>query len=648
MADIALLAPYPELADLSRDVTRQLGIDAEVLLAPEVPTAVETARWLCRRNIQVIIARGVAAWAIRGSELQVPVIDLPVTGFDLLRGLGEARALGGPIGIAELPPIIRSAEAMEDYTGIPLIKYALPDYGHMQKGIEWLHQQGVRTVMGRIVASTLAAQYGMRAVTLTTSREAVAQALEEAHRVVQVRKAERARAEQLRTILDFSYEGIVAIDGQGIITVFNPVAERIMGVRRGQVVGRPAAEVIPNTRLPEVLHSGQAELEEIQDLDGVKIVTNRVPISVDGHIQGVVATFQEVKHLQSMEQNVRRKLASRGHVARYSFEDILGDSEAISAAIDRARRFAAVDSTVLILGETGTGKELFAHAIHRESRRRQGPFVAVNCAALPENLLESELFGYAEGAFTGARKGGKAGLFELAHGGTIYLDEIPEMTARLQSELLRVLEQHEVTRLGDDKVIPVDVRVIASSNQDLATLVARQAFRQDLYYRLNVLRFELPPLRDRGEDISLLAEAFLAEFTQRYCGRPATLAPDAKRLLCARSWPGNVRQLRNAMERVAVACTKPVVDAQALASILDTPDHAPAPSSPVPSSPVPSSPVPLGLPDTPLVLEEWEREAIRRALAQSGGNKNEAARILGIGRTTLWRKLKAMHRTSGA
>ncbi len=232
---------------------------------------------------------------------------------------------------------------------------------------------------------------------------------------------------------------------------------------------------------------------ELQQIGSTSIVTNRVPIVVDGEVMGVVATFQDVEKFQRMEASVRKKLRAKGHVAKFRFEDIIGTSQAIMNAIGTAKLYARVNSTLLLLGESGTGKELFAQSIHNSSERRDNPFVAVNCAALPGSLLESELFGYVEGAFTGARKGGSPGLFEMAHTGTIFLDEISEMQPNLQALLLRVLQEKEVTRIGGDSVIPVDVRIIAATNRDLYAMVEKGLFREDLYYRLACWRWSSRP-----------------------------------------------------------------------------------------------------------------------------------------------------------
>lgn len=331
---------------------------------------------------------------------------------------------------------------------------------------------------------------------------------------------------------------------------------------------------------------------------------------------------------------MRKRLRNRGHLAKYDFHDILGESEKIRASIEKARRFGRVDATVLIYGETGTGKEFFAHAIHNASSRRNGPFIAVNCAAVPENLLESELFGYAEGAFTGAKRGGKKGLFETADGGTIFLDEISEMSDKLQTRLLRVLQEYEIMRLGDDRVITVDVRVIAATNRDLRKMVAEKLFRADLYYRINVLTLVIPSLRERREDIPVLVGHFLQVFNKKFQKNIKGVERQGIDLFYTHDWPGNIRELQNIMERLVILTDGDYIPAELVAESLYTslegyPVETARQEKPG-TSPEPQS------------LSRLEEKAIRDTLAAVKGNKKQAAAILGVSRTTLWRRLKKL------
>ncbi|MEA4848636.1 MAG: sigma 54-interacting transcriptional regulator, partial [Clostridiaceae bacterium] len=400
---------------------------------------------------------------------------------------------------------------------------------------------------------------------------------------------------------------------------------------------KPVDDVVENSRINYVLKTGEAELSEIQHIGEISIVTNRVPIVVEGEVIGVVATFQELEKIQKVESQIRKKLFLKGHIAKARFADIIGESKAIIQAKEKGRQYAEVDSTIMILGETGTGKELFAQSIHNASPREDKPFVAVNCAALPENLLESELFGYVEGAFTGARKGGKAGLFELAHGGTIFLDEISEMSPKLQARFLRVLQEKEVVRLGDDRVIPVDVRVIAASNRDLYNQVEKGDFREDLYYRLCVLRLEIPPLRKRTSDISYLVNYFIQEKSRKLSKSTKGITPDAMRRLVIYDWPGNVRHLENIIERSIVICKSEEIDIDIVCEAMGG-----APGFSCGENDKAGKDTDSVITANKRAINQIEYDMINKILEENKGNKMLTAEKLGISVTTLWRKIKKL------
>ncbi|GAX90186.1 sigma-54 interaction domain-containing protein [Effusibacillus lacus] len=425
----------------------------------------------------------------------------------------------------------------------------------------------------------------------------------------------------IQAIVDASHDGIIAIDKQANITLVNKNAMEILGLPEG-IVGQKITKFIPNSDMLRILSTGKKEIGDIAVVLNRQIVINRLPIVVDGEIVGAVSTFKEITDIQKMEMRIRKQFTESGLEAKYRLEDIAGSSAAIKETKKLAERFGKTDATVLILGESGTGKELFAQGIHLTSSRAVGPFVAVNCAALPGNLLESELFGYDEGAFTGARKGGKPGLFELAHGGTLFLDEIGEMSLPIQALLLRVLQEKKVRRIGGEKVIPVDVRIVAATNRDLEELIRAKQFRPDLYYRLNVLTLELPPLRDRLEDIPKLTESVVQEICEKMNKRITSIDHSLYRIFRQHDWPGNVRELRNVVERMVLLCEDGRLkkeDAEFFGKKL-----APKKSGS----------------GAGRDWEETERVMILSALQRANGNKTEAARLLGMDRTTLWRKIK--------
>jgi len=632
MKEIAFIAPYEELANIASQVSKELEMDVDIHVE-RMEKGVALAKKLARQGAQVIISRGVTAWLIQ-QAVDLPVVDVQISGYDILRAYYQAKQFGGTIGIIDVADVIYGVESLETILGESFLKYTLEDQvNDIKKGIVALKEEGAEVVIGKIAMAKEARNYGLNSVIITSGKETVYLALKEAKRALQIRRQEKRQVEQLKAILDFAYDGIIALDEKGKITVFNPVAEKLSGWRAEDAIGREVTEVIPQAKCQRLLETGKPDLGELLEIGETKVVANRVPIVVDSQVLGVVTTFQNITTLQSLEHKVRQRLADRGYVAKYTFNDILGESAPFQEAIQLAKEYALVHSTILIRGETGCGKEMFAHAIHQSSSRAKGPFVAVNCAALPENLLESELFGYAEGAFTGARKGGKPGLFELAHQGTIFLDEIGEMSPRLQARVLRVLEEGEIMRLGDDRIIPVNVRFIAATHRDLSQMIKTQAFREDLYYRLNVLNLEIPPLRERGADVLLLAERFLEEIARELNRQTPRLSQEAIEVLFRYSWPGNVRELKNAVERLLLRCRSPKIEAVDIASVLKIDLEEKSPQEAAESQKEKEN---LNAQVDTITLS-----LIKRTLAECGDNKAEAARRLGISRTTLWRKLKA-------
>lgn len=355
-------------------------------------------------------------------------------------------------------------------------------------------------------------------------------------------------ANQFKTLINTVNEGIIALDETNHVTVFNPVAQELLGIASNEVIGKNIKGKI-NNKLRTIITKASDQVETFINVNERQVVVSVAPIKSSEVTVGKVFVLRNVTEIQRLEQELRRKAVSEQNYARYYFEDIHGNSPVIQSTKQLARKIAASDSPVLILGESGTGKELFAQSIHNASSRAKGPFVAVNFAALTESLLESELFGYTEGSFTGAKRGGLPGLFEQAHQGTIFLDEIGDAPLAFQIKLLRVLQEKQVRRIGSSQVIPIDVRVIAATNKDLKQLITQGVFRQDLYYRLKVLSFKLPRLNERKQDIPLLAKNIYLKYFKRQPVWPADkYFGHVMPYFSAYDWPGNIRELQNVIE----------------------------------------------------------------------------------------------------
>lgn len=472
--------------------------------------------------------------------------------------------------------------------------------------------------------------------------------LEEFRRILKLITISRQvsqRNQQLLQMINYSFEAIWMTDNQGLITSYNVKAAELFGKNTKKAfpsfAGCPIYEVLPGEMrdiLQDALTNGTNYYSHLllhTQSDGIFNIT---PLMENGAVSTVIFHFTALPHLEQMEEQIRTESYVKGHKAKYTFKNLIGESSTIKLAIKNADLFAKYDSNILLIGETGTGKEIFAQSIHNSSRRSGQPFVAVNCGALPPNLLESELFGYVEGAFTGASKKGKMGLFEIANQGTIFLDEISEMDANGQLRLLRVLEEREVMRIGSDRVIPVNVRVIAACNKDLAKMVQNGIFREDLFYRLNVLTIQIPALREREQDAFLLAEYYLDIYSQKY-QKTVQLSPDSAPVLTTCQWPGNVRQLRNFCERLVIVADDYQLSSDFMKDQLQQAypffDHTDNTGLSLPFSAAPSA-----APSAGISLPKSERDEILQSLRQTKGNRRQAASLLGISTSTLWRKMK--------
>jgi len=447
----------------------------------------------------------------------------------------------------------------------------------------------------------------------------------------------RALVRTLEEVLAGAGEWMLVVDANGIVTMISEGYAEFNGTTVAEAVGRHVTDVVENTRMHVVAKTGVPEIGERQTIRGREMIVNRIPLRDGDRVIGaygrvIFKTVEQLRELASkmnvLESKVKYYEEELIHLrgARYTFASIVGGGPAIAAAKAEADRASRTDSTVLLRGETGTGKELFAHAIHAAGARRAGPFIKLNCAAVPAELLESELFGYEEGAFTGARKGGKPGKFELAAGGTLFLDEVGDMPLPMQAKLLRVLQEREVDRLGATGTRRVDLRLIAATGRNLEELVGEGTFRADLYYRVHVIPIRVPPLRERPEDLRAIAEAFLAGLAADTGEPKKRLSAELLEILRAHPWPGNVRELQNVLER-AVAMSR---------GELLLPEHIPAHLL----RDAPGAGKELTPGSLASAKAEAERAAIQSALSAAGGNKTKAAALLRIHRVKLYDKLK--------
>lgn len=614
------IANYGQFAGFIEKIQPDLPEDVELVVLNDLFSELKESihRIEQERSVDIFVGSGGNAEFLQQYLTEIPLVKVEVTGFDILNALKDVHFFSDHAAIVVFRSYevsLKQFDALKEVCGMDVCTSVYSEKDEVDYILQAYRREGIRDVIGSAYVLERARLYDMRGHFLW-SLDGVRSAIMHAVTIARYKKEDAEKARKLNSILDNAAEGIIVTDKDGIITDFNAGAERILNHRREDFIGKSCNDTLPNTRLPEVIAQKRAEINKIQDLGTVKVVTNRCPIFCNGETIGALATFQSVSSIKKAEESIRRNQYFKGFVAKTCFADIEGVSTRFLKAKRLAESYAKYDSTIIIFGETGTGKELFAQSIHNASPRKNGPFVAVNCSAFPPDLLESELFGYEEGAFTGARKGGKPGLFEMAHEGTLFLDEIGEISPELQARLLRVIEEKTVFPIGGDRLIPVDIRIIAATNRDLWQMAQDGDFRRDLYYRLNVLKIELPALRDRREDIPLLVRKFILENREDFAAAELHQVSELS-ILKNYDWPGNIRELKNIMERFCVLHHQGEDSLETFRTIF-TPHRRPK--------------------EDPRRIEEAGE--IVCALGEAGGNRARAAEILGISRTTLWRKMR--------
>jgi transcriptional regulator, propionate catabolism operon regulatory protein len=626
------------LRELFIDIAGDYAARAELnVLALGFEDAVRAIELSEGERPDVIVAGG-SNGAYLKSRVSVPVVIIGPTGFDVMHALARARREGARVALVTHGETPKEVERFLGAYGIELICESYASTQDAENLVLDLRDRGVDVVVGPGMVTDLAAEAGMGAVFLY-SRASIAAAFETALEVAQAMRSEAGRRNRLDNLLQHLRDGVVAVDADGRIEAINRPLMNALGLGiadSSRLAGRALLDIAP--ALDGMLPAADGDV--FGKVRGVSYAIHRGPLAGDGASAGTLFTFQESRAVERLDRTLRSRQGAQEFLARYRLEDVVGESESIERVRALVRKYAKSNATVLILGESGTGKEMVAQSMHRLSRRRDFPFVAINCGAFPEALLESELFGYEEGAFTGARKGGKAGLIEAAHRGTLFLDEIGEMPPSLQSRLLRVLQEREVVRLGSTEPTRVDIRVIAATHRTLADGVANGSFRADLFYRINILSVALPPLRARSGDIALLATELLLQAAARDKALAARV-PDrsaAARLLSPLEqtmrtylWPGNVRELQNVIERIAV-------------ELADLPSDTPLPMDDFEAIAPELFEIAAegeGASNLRQLSRSAEADQVRATLDEFGGDRDAACRALGISKTTLWRKLNA-------
>lgn len=633
---IGVVSTYPEMTALVKEIAGEMKLDLEVREGV-LEEGVSLAYQLEHEGVDVIISRGVTGKKIK-KAVALPVVLIEITSFDILKALHTARGMGRKIAFLghKTKDFSSEFQTIIDILGIEVECYPYTNIYEMDEQVARIIRSDWEVIVSTgLCVYQMAKSSGANAVLVQSGNDAIYGSIKQAVELVQGIRRDQDRFNKYKAVLESSNDGILTTDEHQRITFMNKAAENLLGMEARTLVGRHIDNVRESAVLGAFIDAGGVGTETFKEVGRKQFWINTMPILLGHKRNGIVTMFQSVDRIQVLEQNLRRQLFKKGLFAKHTFNDLIGGSDLLLDTIARAKKYAAAGATVLICGESGTGKELFAQSIHHESKRCEGPFVAINCAALPENLLESELFGYEEGAFTGAKKGGKTGLFEMAHGGTIFLDEIGEMTLPVQARLLRVLQEREIMRLGSDRVLPVDVRIIAATNHELTLAVKEGNFRSDLFHRLEVLNLDIPPLHQRKEDIELLAEFFVKKFSfeEKKSVPPLTRAAIEK--LQMYDWPGNVRELQNIIQKYVLLIEEKQNVKELITLLINEKIRK---SFTVPTGDENRISIKIGK------MENMEREILEYFLS-TGASIKEISQITGTSRTTLWRKLKDLDGT---
>lgn len=633
MKEICFIAPYVQLYHMVQDLiaSEERYSNVTVVLG-DLEEGVEQAYRALESGTDILISRGGTYTMIHEQVKDANIYELKISAMDIMNSLKHVLNRSEEIAIIGYYNIIYGYDILSELKGIQLRSISINDLEPVEEKIRTCAAEGIKSFIGDTIVNRECRKLGYECYMIESSIDSVKMIIEQAQESLSYSKELLEQNRRYRALMDNVHEGVIATDETGAVRACNKVAEEILGISKERAIGKTLDELEYGESILAAVKDKKLIVDEIREIGQFKVTFSNIPIFIRGNYTGSIVAFQDIKKLQTYETKIRSQLFQKGFQARYTFDSIIHQSSIMSRCIEIAQKYSQYDSSVLIEGESGVGKELFAQSIHNAGARKNKPFVAVNCAALPKSLIESELFGYTEGAFTGARKGGKEGMFELAHRGTIFLDEIGELPLDVQGQLLRVLQEREVIRIGDSKVTPLNIRIICATNKNLNQMVRDGAFRQDLLYRINTLRLTIPRLNERREDVRLLAETFLNHFAEKYSKDVCRFSPAALRYLSQYDFIGNVRELRGIIERAVILTETRTITENELNLDLNRPENRLETTS---SASELCQQEPLSL-----SLKELEAQYIQRIWTQEHQSITNTCRILKINRSTLWRKLK--------
>jgi len=614
---ILLLSNYRLSKMIKNNLDKKIRKDIKIINARFDKVLSLTRNLIEKGKVDVIIARNSHVYILKEYfNDSIPIIEINISFKDILNILNKP-----PKGKTAIVNYKKSIDRLfPELMKNPPFQITFDSIHDLRNKMKKLKNDGYENIIGTSAVCDVAEEYDLNPLFIY-SHESVVDAIKQAYKIVEVQNVENKHKNQLKAIINYVYSGIIYVNKNGMIKLFNPVAEKIFDMKSEEVIGKHIERILKNSHYEKIIKSKIPEINQYTKIKDNVVLVSRIPIKVKDVISGVLITFQDIEEIKKSELTIRKITYKKGLTAKYTFNDIISSTNIMKRKIKMAQAYALSNENILLRGETGTGKEIFAQSIHNFSNRSDKPFVAINCAALLPSLLESELFGYEKGSFTGANKKGKIGKFELAHEGTIFLDEIGKMPKSLQSKILRVIEEREIMRIGGEQVIPINVRIISSTNKELFKEIENNNFQRDLYYRLNTLNLLIPPLRKRRADISLLAKYFLISYDKELYEINKKSWNEIFDLMKKLEWKGNVRELKNVIKRINILLDNEFDEGMSTLEILNKSlDHEN-----------------FSLNDG---FSTNERNKILKVLKEEKWNRGKAAEKLNISRTTLWNKMK--------
>lgn len=633
MAKIAFLLPTEEMIKQAHSIIKneKTEVTMKVVTSENV---LDEANSAVKNGAVVLIARGNHASLIR-QKTDIPLVEIILTGQEIAKLIYQAKKVLNKqnplIGLIGFRNMFGEVKSFEEILGVRINEYPVKYSDEIEATVKKACEDKVDMIIGGEIAIGLAEKLKIPNMFLKSGEDSLSEAFRIAEKVAYAIDLEKKNTAEFKTILDYSFSAIIKLDSSGNIIILNYLAEKILSKHVEDLIGKHISKVFDlfdDSLIESVLTKGKRLYSILLQKDKLSLVANIAPITVDEKVEGAIISFQEFKKIQEMEAEIRKEVYKRGYIAKNNFSQIIGDSEYMNETKLLAKTYSKYDSPIIITGEYGIGKELFAKCIHNESLRRNSPFVTVDCASMPHEILEKKLYGYVDTNYTHMPV--RKGLFEIAHTGTIYFDKITEMSIYDQLSLLRVIKENSIVRLDEDRALPIDVRIICSVDKDILSLMKEGKFSEELYYELNVLALNILPLRDRKKDIEVLLGYYIDKYSNEYM-KYVYLNDAAKEIILSYPWPGNAQQLIKFCQKVIVLSTKKVLDEEFISDCLK--DYLPFINrKQINVDAQTERPV--------VVYRNQEASRILELLNKYNGNRGKVAGELNISKTTLWRKIK--------